>query len=431
MSTDTARIDQASGSFHLIWTSPFAILVALALLIVNLSYSAVAGFAVLVVGLASVTQAVKSLGSRRTIINKITDQRISKTREMLHAFRSVKLFGWEDAFSRRLEALRAKEVRSVRILLTTRSAVGAVSMAMPIFAQMVAFITYSYTVPNMDPAATFSSLALFASLRTPLNWIPLAIGHAIDARASFRRIEEFLLAEEIPDEAIHEGKSNSIELQGAYFTWECSTANVEPALQPRDPTSPITKDDEKSLSTPSSEQQQTEAPEPTDTDGMQEKREATASITISQNPFALQELNFTVGRSELIAVIGDVGSGKSSLLAAIAGDMRKTDGQLTLGGSRAYCPQYSWIQNASVRENIIFGTEFDSTRYERSCVDLLNSMTDERLVTKILSVLAPCRWTSIPCLTATRPKSVSEASRCQGVKSSGSTLLARFMSTEI
>jgi ATP-binding cassette, subfamily C (CFTR/MRP), member 1 len=72
-------------------------------------------------------------------------------------------------------------------------------------------------------------------------------------------------------------------------------------------------------------------------------------------PFKLTDLDFTVKRNELIAVIGTVGSGKSSVLAALAGDMRKTGGKVKMGASRAFCPQYAWIQNATLKENILFG----------------------------------------------------------------------------
>src|SRR6202012_4411210 len=59
------------------------------------------------------------------------------------------------------------------------------------------------------------------------------------------------------------------------------------------------------------------------------------------------------------------GSGKSSLLAALAGDMRKTRGEMTLGASRAFCPQYAWIQNATVKNNIVFGQHFDQDWYDQ------------------------------------------------------------------
>lgn len=91
--------------------------------------------------------------------------------------------------------------------------------------------------------------------------------------------------------------------------------------------------------------------------------EDASTLVEEQEPFKLQDLNFEIGRSELVAVIGTVGSGKTSLLAALAGDMRKTQGEVILGASRAFCPQYAWIQNTSVKENILFGKEMDKDWY--------------------------------------------------------------------
>ncbi len=84
------------------------------------------------------------------------------------------------------------------------------------------------------------------------------------------------------------------------------------------------------------------------------------------SPFHLRNISLTVRRGELIAIMGAVGSGKTSLLAALAGDMRKISGRVALGcapTARAYAPQSSWIQNASVRDNILFGRPFDEKWY--------------------------------------------------------------------
>jgi ABC-type transport system involved in cytochrome bd biosynthesis fused ATPase/permease subunit len=81
-------------------------------------------------------------------------------------------------------------------------------------------------------------------------------------------------------------------------------------------------------------------------------------------PFQISDINLSIGRNELIAVIGSVGSGKSSLLCALAGDMRKTSGSITFGSSRAFCPQYGWIQNTTVKQNVVFGRDFDERWYD-------------------------------------------------------------------
>lgn len=65
-------------------------------------------------------------------------------------------------------------------------------------------------------------------------------------------------------------------------------------------------------------------------------------------------------------MVGSVGAGKTSLLASLAGEMRQVEGALVLGAaSRAFCPQNAWIQNATVRDNIVFGHEFDADWYGR------------------------------------------------------------------
>lgn len=128
MATDTYRIDQASGMFHVVWTAPVAMFITLALLLVNITYSALAGFGLLVLGTPLVTWAIKVLFVRRAAINKITDQRVSLTQEILQAVRFVKFFGWESSFLERLGGIRRSEIRSIQFLLAIRNAVNAVSM---------------------------------------------------------------------------------------------------------------------------------------------------------------------------------------------------------------------------------------------------------------------------------------------------------------
>ncbi|EPQ29164.1 uncharacterized protein PFL1_03451 [Pseudozyma flocculosa PF-1] len=83
-----------------------------------------------------------------------------------------------------------------------------------------------------------------------------------------------------------------------------------------------------------------------------------------QEPFSMHHLNLRIAKGELVAIVGPVGSGKSSLLQACIGEMRKTSGTVQWGSERvAYCSQSAWIQNATVRDNILFGQSFDEERY--------------------------------------------------------------------
>ena len=353
MSTDTYRIDQASGMFHMLWVSPVSIAITLVVLLVNLTYSALAGFALLVIGLPVLTKAIKSLLVRRKAINKITDQRVSLTQEILQSVRFVKYFGWESSFLERLGFIRRREIRAIQILLSIRNAINAVSMSLPIFASMLSFITYSLSKHALNPAPIFSSLALFNALRMPLNWLPLVIGQVTDAWSSMGRIQDFMLAEEQNEDFIWdmEGK-NAVSMSRADFTWE-RTVTQDPEKSTFQTKDQI-KDAKKAKKDAAKARKSIDLKDGTDS----------ASTLTSEEPFKLRNMNFAIGRNELVAVIGGVGSGKSSLLAAIAGDMRRISGSVTMGASRAFCPQYAWIQNTTVRENILFGKDYHRRWYD-------------------------------------------------------------------
>lgn len=355
MSTDTYRVDVASGMFHMIWTSPIAILITLVLLLINLTYAALAGFALLVIGIPILTKAIKSLFVRRRAINKLTDQRVSLTQEILQAVRFVKYFGWESSFLERIGDIRKHEIRAIQWLLAIRNAINAVSMSLPIFASMLSFVTYSLSHHDLNPAYVFSSLALFNSLRMPLNLLPLVISQVVDAWSSIGRIQDFLIAEEQNDDFIWDMEgTQAVSLNQADFTWE-RTITQDPDRQREQHSNKkqtkAIKDAEKA------------ANKAKDIEKLKGGEDSSSTLSTVE-PFKLQDLSFSVGRNELIAVIGGVGSGKSSLLAALAGDMRRTHGSVTMGATRAFCPQYAWIQNTSVKENILFGKEYNCKWYD-------------------------------------------------------------------
>ncbi|CAK7267015.1 ATP-binding cassette transporter yor1 [Sporothrix epigloea] len=353
MSVDTYRIDTASGFFHMIWCAPVSCLITLVLLLINLSYAALAGFGLLVLGVPLLTKAIKSLFKRRKRINRVTDQRVSLTQEIIQSVRFVKYFGWESSFLARLEEYRAKEISMIQVLLSIRNGIMAISLSLPIFASMLSFITYSLSHHHLAPAKVFSSLALFNGLRVPLNLLPLVIGQVTDAWTSIKRIQEFLLAEEQEEDVEWRPEGpNAVEMHDASFTWERT-----PSQQ--------TEDDaggKKSSAKKESKKGPLESARPASLDGS--GGDSASTLVEEPEPFKLSDINFSIARNELVAVIGSVGSGKSSLLAALAGDMRKTSGETVLGASRAFCPQYAWIQNATLRKNIVFGKEYNESWYK-------------------------------------------------------------------
>ncbi|PYI31475.1 P-loop containing nucleoside triphosphate hydrolase protein [Aspergillus indologenus CBS 114.80] len=339
MSTDTSRIESACGMFHLLWVSPLTIFLALALLVINLSYSALAGLALLFAGIPLLTITMKKLIRRRRGINAVTDTRLSLTQEIMRSIRFVKLYGWERAFLQALQTFRHREVTRTQKLMALRNAMNAISVSLPIFASMLSFIVYSVSGHELTSWVVFSSLSIFNSLRVPFNLLPVVIGQLTDALASLHRIEGYLLAEEHQEDIIWSPDAAcAIEAQQASFTWEQTCVPATENMEEHQNDSRRTADT-KSLNT---------------------------AAAAEDPPFRLENINLSIGRSELVAVIGSVGSGKSSLLSALAGEMRQTGGIVTMrAATRAFCAQSAWIQNATIRDNILFGKKMDREWYDQ------------------------------------------------------------------
>ena len=298
MSTDTYRIDQASGMFHLVWTSPVAILITLVVLLINLSYSALAGFALLVVGIPVLTKAIQILFVRRKAINKITDQRVSLTQEILQAVRFVKYFGWESSFLERIGNIRKQEIRKIQVLLAIRNGINAVSMSLPIFASFLSFITYSLSQHVLDPAPIFSSLALFNSLRMPLNLLPLVIGQVVDAWSSIGRVQDFLIAEEQVDDFTWDMDGrDAIRASHADFTWE-RTLTQDP-----DKDGGAVPNKKQAKKEKEAERKRLSGPQPakkveenaTEKIGESEKTDSASDMTHVE-PFRLHNMDLSIGR---------------------------------------------------------------------------------------------------------------------------------------
>ena len=191
----------------------------------------------------------------------------------------------------------------------------------------------------------------------PLNILPLVLGQVTDAWSSVKRIEEFLREEEQEPEApIQTDADYAVDISHGSFTWEKTSNKDNPDgkdLKAKGKKGANTQTEKKTPATTNAEARPGSSGD-----------DSSSTVVDEQEAFKLEDINFQVGRSELIAVIGSVGSGKSSLLAALAGDMRKTEGELVFGASKAFCPQYAWIQNATLQKNILFGKDMDKAWYK-------------------------------------------------------------------
>jgi ABC-type glutathione transport system ATPase component len=166
-----------------------------------------------------------------------------------------------------------------------------------------------------------------------MMFLPRALSAIADARIALARLSRTFHAPLREGEpfVINKEQELAIWAKGAEWVWEVGI-NPEAAEKDCKKTAKerrkVEKDGEKEITERKAEQEKEDDPEP--------------------EPFALKDISLSVPRRTLAALVGRVGSGKSSLLQGLIGEMRTTGGKWAFGGSVAYCPQSAWIQNATL-----------------------------------------------------------------------------------
>ncbi|KAK7032834.1 oligomycin resistance ATP-dependent permease YOR1 [Favolaschia claudopus] len=346
ISSDVSRIDFCAGFFHMSWTAPIQMAICLALLIINLGPSALAGFAFFVLATPAQTYVMKQLFKYRQKSMVFTDKRAKTLQELLGGMKILKLFNWQIPYLARISGYRQKEMAYIRSLLLLRSGTNAVATSMPALASVLAFVTYSLTGHSLEASVIFASLTLFNLLRLPLMFLPVSFSAIADALTASHRLYDVFVAETFEDTMIRDDTLDvAVEVKDASFTWDGPPPELADGKKKK-------------------------GKKPT---ALEKAAKAAAALEKAQveqeKVFKMTNLNFSIPRGKLVAIVGAVGSGKTSLLQGMIGEMRRTSGYTKFGGSVGYCPQSAWIQNATIRENICFGLPFEEEKYWKAVND--------------------------------------------------------------
>ncbi len=362
---DLSRLDFAFELFHFNYTFPVAVAVTIALLIVNLGPSALVGVAVVIVALLCIVINASNFIELRVKINKYTDKRVTTVNEVLNSMKMIKFYAWEEAFDQILSSIRTNEMDIILKLQRLRNFINALVNCIPIIAAMLSFVVMSQTGRGLDPANIFSSLTLFNMFRLPLMMLPMSIATTADGLVAFDRISLFLQAEESETEPEHGHENigdNAIVIENGSFIWETATEEEKKKTESRDFLAELVKkkkakDEENEKHSKPDDLNEIHVP-PSDHSSDEKKHE---NPEIS-NFVGLSNIKLSIKKGEFIILTGSIGTGKSSLLYAMAGLMKKTTGNLSTDGKLVFC-SYPWIQNTTIRENITFGSEFDEDKY--------------------------------------------------------------------
>ncbi|KAI8094907.1 P-loop containing nucleoside triphosphate hydrolase protein [Gilbertella persicaria] len=265
--------------------------------------------------------------SSHSSVMSATDKRLKLMNELLSAIRIVKFFAWENEFKKRIIDAREKELGAIRSRLMMFMWMICAWFLIPILIMVTVF--YVYTINNtLTASVAFTALALFNTFRAALDEFPLLITLVLQANVSVKRVEKFLAEDEVelPVQTSTVNNNNNVIIgftDNATFSWDHNKdGNNKPSI--------------KNLN-----------------------------------------LSFPVGK--LSIVCGPTGSGKTTLISSLLGETFCLSGKAILpriipnkasplGGAVsgiAYVAQTAWLQNCSIRDNILFGLPFDQERYEK------------------------------------------------------------------
>ncbi|XP_037610526.1 canalicular multispecific organic anion transporter 2 isoform X2 [Sebastes umbrosus] len=308
MSVDAQRFMDLTTFLNMLWSAPLQIMLALYFLWQNLGPSVLAGVAVMVMLIP--LNAVIAMKTRAYQVEQMQykDSRIKLMNEILNGIKVLKLYAWENSFKEKVLAIRQKELNVLR----KTAYLGALSTmawtSAPFLVALTTFAVYVTVDENniLDAEKAFVSLSLFNILRFPLNMLPQVISSIVQASVSLKRIQGFLSHDELDPNSVdrkNTASDYSVTAVNGKFTWA------------------------------------------------------------KEDPPVLHNINLMVPQGSLLAVVGHVGCGKSSLLSALLGEVEKLEGEVSIRGSVAYVPQQAWIQNATLRDNILFGKPYNEQQY--------------------------------------------------------------------
>lgn len=353
-------------------TGPAMLITSLVLLWFQIRWATFIGLGILLVSTPATTIFLKKITGYRREMLKHTDQRVKLMNQLLVGIRVLKMYAWESAQEAAVLEVRKQELGALGKAIPHRVGLQTLLFAAPSLAMVTCFVVYGTVNPDaFTPAAVFTSISLFALMRFPLIFLPFALIQLANALVSMRRLSVFYLQGNRKDD-VKELEHVGICIEDGEFVWRKppeklvlpevgrkggppgakggkdgkdvkidKDINVDDAVEVKED---ITDKDSASSSSPKhSDSGSPEAP--------------------SDVAWSLKGINFELFNNELVCVVGRVGSGKSSLVQAIIGEMERAGGTVAVGGRIAYAGQQPWIVNARLKDNVTFGRPFDATRW--------------------------------------------------------------------
>ncbi|XP_022110730.1 ATP-binding cassette sub-family C member 9-like [Acanthaster planci] len=377
MSTDAMNLLYMFQHLQYLCIMPFLMALVLYLLYKAVGVASLLGAVVYFVVFPMQLYIAKVMAKHQKRALYFADKRLRYSNEILQGIKLLKSYGWEHLYLRVVENIRNQELMSLLKMNVAYGLIGFVVGTAPMVVTLLTFGTYStFTGEPLTPEKAFSALALFNQLNWPLFMLPLVTAAFVNGVISTKRLQKFFMAQEVERSWMGRDWRDRVEGRGRsnYSVQETALETIEDDVTGEvDETTHMLPKIEVSKIKRSAGYQATR-----NTKATGKRLPKSVSIKITNGSFTwdkessipvISNINTDIPAGKLTMIIGSVGSGKSSLVSAIQGEMTTLSGtvQFTEGTtSMAYAAQKAWLINSTLQGNILFGKELDTNRYKKT-----------------------------------------------------------------
>lgn len=342
---DAKRVGDFSAYQYLFPSSVFKLVISLAFLVNLLGWKALlSGFSAMIAIMPVNILFSKLYASAQDRLMKVRDEKLEVVTEALQGIRQIKFSALEPEWEKKISQVRERELEAVWDVYWRDTALIACWITSPLLLSAISLAVYAWNTGSLTPSVAFVSLGVFKALEVTLSVVPELTTDLVDAWISIKRIEKYLDSPEVESTA---QDGTEVAFENASLAWPC------------------------------------------DEDVAEEDR------------FVLRGVNVTFPRGELSVISGKTGTGKSLMLAAVLGEADVLEGTLyvprapslserhddkankdnwVIPDAVAYVAQIPWIENASIKDNILFGLPYDEERYTKT-VDVCALRKDVAMLT--------------------------------------------------
>ncbi|XP_056140090.1 multidrug resistance-associated protein 5 isoform X2 [Lampris incognitus] len=372
-SSDGQRMFEAAAVGSLLAGGPLVAVLGMAYNLFILGPTSLLGSAVFILFYPTMMFSSRLTAYFRRKVVAVTDRRVQKMNEILNNIKFIKMYAWVKAFCQDIRRIREEEQKLLEQTGYFQSITVGVAPIVVVIASVATFSAHMLLGYDLTAAQAFTVVTVFNAMTFALKVTPFSVKSLSEGSVAIERFKSLFLMSEVEMlRASPQDPCVVVEMRDVSLAWEISGPSVQssPRVTPAIDATARNSRREKcadrrvlqeevrgsllcggDLASDPEEEEEEESPH-------------LPPLPVPRLHSTLHCINLTIQQGKLVGVCGSVGSGKTSLISAILGQMTLLEGRVAVRGDFAYVSQQPWILNATLRDNILFGKEYQEDRYK-------------------------------------------------------------------